>query len=411
MCMIDGLSYKDDHRVHYLDTAIALSCSLCLNSTATGPVIDSRDVSSLKRRLWWSCYVLDRIMELNTGRHHHINPGDVQISPICLDDFEFCQFASTTEKNRSVVLGNVFIQIQLAYLFKWRLETCHHLGFGPPAKSILGLISLSRIADYMNEWRSSMSSQQKFNSRPSKGSRLLEDHYDCLRLLHSIAVLNTKKGETCASPLSLEMTLPTTAPRDLDMKRRILRHACEIVELVNLLKARGNAALLATSKETLQFSTFIILGQITTSSEPEPPQFPRDVRLIFRRGQDSLRRAWKEKRSEIEMTAPSRLDYHGSMTEENMTQPVECYEPSDTVHIVGLEESFLQPIDTCSSNAGYCGSCEGFSVPDNNLEEFDGDTFVDTFVPDPTHQGLTVHPSWLIADWINDEAMRNLESV
>jgi hypothetical protein len=372
---------------------MALSYAALRDSAPTGTATERRDVSSLKRRLWWSCYVMDHIMELNTGRRSDINLRNVQISPICLEDFEFCQPTSTNEQNSSVVLGDVFLQIQLAYLFRWRLETCHHLGFGTLATNTTGSKSLIQISEHMNEWRSSMSSQQKYNFKPSRESKLLEEHYDCLRLLHSIAVLNMKKRETCTNPVSPVEAPANIATNDLDRKRGILRHACEIVDLVNLLKAKGNAVLLSTSKETLQFSTFIILGQITSSSEPQPPAFPRDVRTIFNHGRDFLRQAWKENRLEIETPPTSQPDHHTSSTGKKTTQTVKCYEAPRSVDL----ESFPTPMSTCSSNAGYCGSCEDLSIPDHLLEGLNGGVNGEALLADSKAELLTVNTSWLVA--------------
>lgn len=44
--------------------------------------------AKLWRRLWWSCHVRDRIITLGLRRPMHIGPGDIDASPLTLEDFD-----------------------------------------------------------------------------------------------------------------------------------------------------------------------------------------------------------------------------------------------------------------------------------------------------------------------------------
>ena len=76
---------KDEQ--HWLGIAISLAYAIGLNRNPDKLDIDSPS-KHLSKRIWWSCYLRDRLLALGMRRPTRINDRDYDVPMLCLDDFD-----------------------------------------------------------------------------------------------------------------------------------------------------------------------------------------------------------------------------------------------------------------------------------------------------------------------------------
>ncbi|RBA14400.1 cutinase transcription factor 1 beta [Fusarium proliferatum] len=120
------LWYKspEEHRNtwHWLDVAISQAFAIGLH-LVPDETLFSHTECSLRRKVWWSCYVTDRLISLNMKRPPRIRGDDFHVTPLLETDFQpnppsedcqvrlnlMCSYVSDT-KLRST-LGRQFIEL------------------------------------------------------------------------------------------------------------------------------------------------------------------------------------------------------------------------------------------------------------------------------------------------------------
>lgn len=78
-------SFKD--RWHWLGLAISLCYGAGLHRGRQYSNLSPRNYR-LRRRVWWTCFVLDRVVALAEGKPVRISRSDCDIPMICFDDFD-----------------------------------------------------------------------------------------------------------------------------------------------------------------------------------------------------------------------------------------------------------------------------------------------------------------------------------
>jgi hypothetical protein len=137
------------------------------------------------RRLWWSCYVQDRLSNLLTGHRPCVADEEIAIEPLLLEDFDFCHITSSNIDARSALAKDTLSQTFLVYLFKWKVELCQYLTSAPADGSDLS----HKIGDRMDVWYGQVLECVSSQALNSQSLRCLNIHWDSLVLLYRTIVL------------------------------------------------------------------------------------------------------------------------------------------------------------------------------------------------------------------------------
>ena len=117
---------KDEQ--HWLGIAISLAYTIGLNRDPDRLDIDSQS-KQLSKRIWWSCYLRDRLLALGMRRPTRITDSDYDVPMLCLEDFDI-----QLDKESLLVLpgcrvaGDTSLQKDLAALYIARVKLCYCIG-------------------------------------------------------------------------------------------------------------------------------------------------------------------------------------------------------------------------------------------------------------------------------------------
>ena len=73
---------------HWLGIAVSVARTIGLNCDTSNAPLMSPQQRRLWKRIWWSCYMRDRLIAIGMRRPMRINEGDFDVAMLELDDFE-----------------------------------------------------------------------------------------------------------------------------------------------------------------------------------------------------------------------------------------------------------------------------------------------------------------------------------
>lgn len=114
---------------HWLGIAISLAKTIGLHRDPGNSSVSTRK-KKLRKRIWWSCFVRDRLIALGTRRPLIIGLADCDMAMLQESDFDIETLDSDIEivDRDSLVLRNIDIQRQLASMFVAQVKLCLCVG-------------------------------------------------------------------------------------------------------------------------------------------------------------------------------------------------------------------------------------------------------------------------------------------
>ncbi|KIW93071.1 uncharacterized protein Z519_05676 [Cladophialophora bantiana CBS 173.52] len=222
----------------------------------------------LRRRLWWCCYVQDRLSNLLTGRRPCIRDKEVEIAPLSLEDFDFHHIASSNAQSYPALPRDTLSQIFLVYLFKLKVELLSYVS----RSSSEIIISKERICEHMDKWYQNLIESVSSQAVSTFAFKCLMTHWESLVLLHqTIRFLSTRarwaeelartRQTGRAPPQGRCSTSPSFAERELQHSLR--SHTRLLLQLQN----RGQLLQIAQSGLWALLPAMVTIIQVLASKE------------------------------------------------------------------------------------------------------------------------------------------------
>ncbi|KEF58959.1 uncharacterized protein A1O9_03802 [Exophiala aquamarina CBS 119918] len=111
---------------HWLGIAISISFSLGLQAKVL-ETAGNRRANRLRRRIWWACYMRDRMIALNMSRLMRIRDDEFNIPMLVVDDFDIVDTDGDSPGMGSIFLDTT-TQTALAEMFIFMAELCVPIG-------------------------------------------------------------------------------------------------------------------------------------------------------------------------------------------------------------------------------------------------------------------------------------------
>ncbi|KAF4340668.1 cutinase transcription factor 1 beta [Fusarium beomiforme] len=265
------LWYKspEEHRNtwHWLDVAVSQAFAIGLH-VESDKAISSRRQCSLRRKIWWSCYVTDRLISLHMKRPPRIRGDDFHVAVLQESDFQaklpsqdrhvllqaMCPYVSDTELRST--LGRLFIELaglcqlmdpMLRLHRSARLDENKILPFGDrgmtnsPNPSLDSIQKLSVLKTRLTEWMDSLQKACSYKASTStEFASVIYLHQTILCLTFQAMMLNTYRSTKIISQEQSDYIEAEEAKSDMvGAAKQISNLAGEVLEkgLCNFLPA------------------------------------------------------------------------------------------------------------------------------------------------------------------------------
>lgn len=110
---------------HWMGVAISLAHTIGLHRNPSNSVMPLQK-QKLWKRIWWSCFMRDRLVALGMRRPTRIKDGDFDVPMLTLDDFEIQELDSSNSciSQRCRMIRNIPMQRDLAHLCIAKAKLC-----------------------------------------------------------------------------------------------------------------------------------------------------------------------------------------------------------------------------------------------------------------------------------------------
>jgi hypothetical protein len=127
---------------HWTETAISAAYAIGLNRKDEAGRVQSAQ-KAIWRRVWWCCFMRDRLITLGTQRPLRIKQGDFDVPMLSLQDFDLQQLSpsNVTIPGQHAILKDMVAQEELAVICIAKVQLCFYIGCvlgahdGPDARS------------------------------------------------------------------------------------------------------------------------------------------------------------------------------------------------------------------------------------------------------------------------------------
>lgn len=113
---------------HWVGLTVSLALTLGLHRKIDYAALDPEE-SRLRRRIWWSCYIRDRMLALAMNRPWRIRDGEFDTPMLSLDDFEISEATlDTLEVKTHSFVADAKEQANLAQMCIAMAQLCTKVG-------------------------------------------------------------------------------------------------------------------------------------------------------------------------------------------------------------------------------------------------------------------------------------------
>jgi hypothetical protein len=207
---------SDKGRRYWLNIAIGCTYQIGLNKqvASSKPLKEQR----LLRRIWWCCFVQDRLLALQLRTRAYICDGDFNIPLIALTDFDILDTQQLPSSDVGVKSWGVKEQTHIALLFIQKAKLCFSIGHvvnaqysllsrnpfeervqgdHPGVEAVRSIpngmghgISVEKFESELSVWLKSLPSQYSWKSQPEENSRKswMKLHQCLLQIIYLVTV-------------------------------------------------------------------------------------------------------------------------------------------------------------------------------------------------------------------------------
>ncbi|KZF26500.1 hypothetical protein L228DRAFT_264886 [Xylona heveae TC161] len=286
---------------HWMGLAISMSHTLGLHRNHTRSKLDPKK-KSLYKRIWWSCFMRDRLVAIGMRRPTRIKHDDYDVSMLSLDDFNFaplptwfcqaapeCSLAVDTEKQRQLatmciekaklclcishVLGTQYSVLNGHQSVQYESGTSRSTIMLFP-KKLDPETQEVRVCDMeLKGWQKNLPEAAKYRSPAvdylPPGERPLVLHRALLHMIYYTTVSALHRPQVLPSGPSGAPTRPEVSRFQDDSRRKVRMSATEITRVAGELYALDLVRYLPTTGVTVLLPAVIIhLLDIKSLDEP-----------------------------------------------------------------------------------------------------------------------------------------------